>query len=74
MAHTSKKPIKKVIGTGVSTGLVTLVLAVISAQTGWVVDPGLAALITAAIGTMTGYWTPSAPGEPHPEQTHEQPL
>jgi len=74
MAHTPKKPIRKVVGTGIGSGLITLVLAVISTQTSWVIDPGLAALITAAIGTFTGYWTPSAPGEPHPGQTYKQPL
>jgi len=74
MAHTSRKPVRKVVGTGVGSGVVALTLALLSAQTGWVIDPGLAAIITAAIGTLTGYWTPSAPGEPHPVETHEQPL
>ena len=57
---TSKRPVRKVVGTGVSSGVVAL-LALLSAQTGWNIDPGLAAIITAAIGTFTGYWTPPAP-------------
>jgi len=58
---TSKRPVRKIVGTGVSSTVVALALALLSAQTGWTIDPGLAAIITAAVGTFTGYLTPPAP-------------
>lgn len=68
--HGSRKPIRKILTSGVVGTVLAILVPVISSAVGWDVSDIFAGLIAALGGAGAGYATPSAPGEPQPSQPH----